>query len=261
MHSTYRWLKSALPLLLMVLLATPGWAKPERYALVIGNAAYENQPKLVNTLNDARDMAAKLKGLGFEVTQVENANRRILGRSVNNFIRQVQGSDGTVLVYYSGHGLQVNGQNYLLPVDARIEDELDVPLEALTMNRILKGLGGRGDNAVNLVILDACRNNPYKTTNQRAIGDKGLARVSAPGGSLILYATKPGETASDNPTGRNGLFTKHRLEAMDTPGLQVEETFKQVAHNVWSESGRKQYPWQEGSILGRFYFIVSPWEG
>ncbi len=139
-------------------------------------------------------------------------------------------------------------------MDAEIEDELDVPSEALSMDRIMRGLGSRGDSAVNLIVLDACRNNPYKTSSQRAIGDKGLARVSAPSGSLILYATKPGETASDNPGGRNGLFTKHLLNAIGQPGLQVEEAFKQVAHNVWNESGRKQYPWQEGSILGRFYF-------
>ncbi len=126
------------------------------------------------------------------------------------------------------------------------------------MDRILGTLGDRGDDAVNLVILDACRNNPFKKHGTRAIGDKGLARVSAPSGTLILYATKPGETASDNPKGRNGLFTKHLLQAMDKVGVQVEEGFKQVALNVYRESRKSQSPWQEGVIYGRFYFVPPP---
>jgi len=128
-------------------------AAVEHQALVIGNAAYKSQTPLVNTLNDARDMAAKLEGLGFEVTEVENARRRALARAFNNFIRKVQGSSGTALVYYSGHGLQVNGQNYLLPVDARISDELAVSYEGVAVNKVFGGLGNRGDQAVNLVIM------------------------------------------------------------------------------------------------------------
>ncbi len=235
-----------------------GWTAQQRYALVIGNAAYKNETPLTNTLNDARDVAAKLKGLGFEVTKVENAGRRKLSRSVNQFLRQVQGSDAVALVYYSGHGLQVNGRNYLIPVDAQVSDELDVPSEGLSVNRILGGLGDRGDNAVNLVILDACRNNPFKKEDSKAFGDKGLARVIAPGGTLILYATKPGETASDNSRGENGLFTKHLLQAMDQQGKEVEDAFKEAAQKVYLASGRRQDPWMEGRIRGRFYFIPPP---
>ncbi len=228
---------------------------PARLALVIGNAAYKNETPLSNTLNDARDMADKLRQLDFEVTKVEDVGRRELGRVVNAFIRRLRGTDATVLFYYSGHGMQVHGQNYLLPVDVEIKDELDVPLEGLALNRLLGGIGERGENAVNLVILDTCRNNPFRQRGNKAIGDKGLARVKAPGGTLILYATRPGETASDNPSGRNGLFTKHLLSALDAPGTPVEKAFKLVARNVYRDSGKAQSPWQEGLILGDFYFL------
>ena len=226
----------------LLLAATAASAASGRDALVIGNAAYEDQPPLVNTLNDARDMAAKLEELGFAVTKVENADRRALTRAVNDFIRRVRGSDGVALVYYSGHGLQANGRNYLLPVDAQIHDQLDIPTEGLAMERLLAGLDGRGDQAVNLLILDSCRDNPY--TQAKGIGGKGLARLDdPPSGSLILYATKPGQTASDNPGGRNGLFTKHLLAALDRPGVKVEDAFKEVAREVIRESRRAQYPW------------------
>lgn len=229
-------------------------AAPARHALVIGNAAYQQQPELVNTINDARDVAAKLDELGFDVTRVENTDRRLLTRRINEFLREVRESDGVALLYYSGHGLQVSGQNYLLPVDAQIEDELDVPTEGLALDRVLQGLGDRGDSAVNLIILDSCRDNPYRRSGTRSLGSRGLARMSAPSGTLILYATRPGETASDNPRGRNGLFTKYLLQALDQPGIEVEDAFKEVARNVRRESGKTQLPWQEGLILGRFSF-------
>lgn len=228
------------------------------HALVIGNAAYRGETPLDNTLNDARDMAAKLESLGFRVTRVENAGRRQLTSRVNDFLRTIQRSDAPALLYYSGHGMQVGGQNYLIPVDARIRDEFDVRSEGVGLGQVLSGMGGRGDKAVNLVILDACRNNPFNTTGTKSIGDKGLARVSAPGGTLILYATKPGKTASDNPGGRNGLFTKHLLQAMDETGVEVEDTFKTVAQNVYRDSHHRQTPWQEGVIFGRFYFVPPP---
>jgi formylglycine-generating enzyme required for sulfatase activity len=229
-------------------------AEPERQALVIGNAAYTGEPVLVNTRNDSVDMARKLIGLGFRVTAHQDLGRRDLARALTDFVRQVRGSDGVALFYYSGHGLQVGGRNYLVPVDAQLHDALDVPNETIPVDTLLAGLGERGDSAVNLIVLDACRNNPYLRSDRKAIGDKGLARVEAPGGTLILYATRPGETASDNPAGRNGLFTQHLLTALDQPGVPVEETFKQVARGVQRDSKKAQTPWQEGLILGQFYF-------
>jgi len=252
---------NAIIIVLCVLWPPALWAAETRHALVIGNAAYENETTLVNTLNDARDMAAQLEELGFQVTKVENAGRMALGREVNDFLRRIQGNDAPALFYYSGHGMQVGGKNYLIPVDAQVSDELDVPLAGIAVDRLLHGMGGRGDEAVNLVVLDACRNNPFKKDGTKAIGDKGLARVTAPSGTLILYATKPGETASDNPGGRNGLFTQHLLDAMQEPGIEVEQAFKQVAYQVYRESGRRQSPWQEGVIYGRFYFRPHPLTG
>nr|WP_295445429.1 caspase family protein [uncultured Thiodictyon sp.] len=229
-------------------------ADPARAALVIGNAVYRGEAPLINTRNDSADMARKLTALGFRVTEHQDLGRRDLARVLNDFVRQVRGSDGVALFYYSGHGLQMGGKNYLVPVDAQLGDELDVPSEAVPIDTLLAGLGQRGDNAVNLLILDACRNNPYQRSDRKAIGDKGLARVEAPSGTLILYATRPGETASDNPGGRNGLFTQHLLATLDQPGGQVEETFKQVARAVYTASGKAQSPWQEGVLFGQFYF-------
>lgn len=224
-----------------------------RMALVIGNANYPEQP-LVNTLNDAHDMAAKLEELGFKVTKHTDLGRRALAMAITDFVRAVQGNDGVTLFYYSGHGLQVEGNNYLLPVDARIRDALDVPNEAVPLNTLLAGLNDRGDHTVNLLFLDACRDNPYRRSDRKGLGDKGLARVHAPKGTLIHYATRPGETASDNPSGRNGLFTQHLLRTLDQPGLEIKDAFQQVARDVHRESGNAQLPWQEGIIFGRFYF-------
>ncbi len=228
-------------------------AGERRLALVIGNAAYPDDP-LVNTVNDAADMAAKLDELGFRVTKHTNLRRRALARALTDFVREARGEDGVALFYYSGHGLQVDGRNYLVPVDAEIRDALDVPVEAIAVDRLLAGLGDRGESAINLLILDACRDNPYGGSGKKGLGDKGLARVTAPSGTLILYATRPGETASDNPGGRNGLFTKHLLAAIDDPGVAVEDAFKEVARHVYRDSRKAQSPWQEGVIFGQFYF-------
>lgn len=225
-----------------------------RSALVIGNAAYAEQSPLMNTLNDARDIAQKLRENGFKVSLHLDLNRKDLARAVNTFIRDVSGSSGVALLYYSGHGIQVDGVNYLVPVDAELQDALDVPNEAVSLDQILAGMDGRGDEALNLVILDACRNNPYQRGGARSISGKGLAKAAVPSsGTLILYATRPGETASDNPEGRNGLFTKHLLAAMDKPQIQIEDAFKLVAKQVYLESERVQSPWMEGVLFGQFY--------
>ncbi len=249
--------------LIAVLLLTLVWAleaaasSGPRTALVIGNAAYETEEPLANTGNDARDMAAALHGLGFEVEHAENLDKRALARQANDFIRRLRARGGVGLFYYSGHGLQVGGKNYLLPVDVHIRDELDVPFEAYPVDRLLAGMGRREPGAVNLVVLDACRNNPYR--GAKGLGAKGLARVDdAPPSTLLLYATKPGQTASDNPGGRNGLFTKHLLTAMRVQDVEVEQAFKQVVRDVYRESGQAQYPWLEGVLVGRFYFRPDP---
>ncbi len=242
--------------LLLLLLGFTNLAVAEsRVALVIGNAAYKNESPLSNTLHDARDVAGVLERAGFEVIAVENGSRRDMNETIGRFLRRLRATQSVGLVYYSGHGLQVRGKNYLVPVDARIRSEWDVANEGVSVERLLAEMDGRGDGVTNLVILDACRNNPYQS--DKGIGDKGLARVTAPSSTLILYATRPGKTADDNPRERNGLFTKHLLSAMERKGAEVEEAFREVIRKVYRESGREQYPWKEGALLERFYFFPS----
>ena len=206
MHAVYPASLSLL-LLLLALLVTPAVATPERHALVIGNAAYVGERPLTNTLNDARDMAARLRELGFEVTAQEDLGVRAMRRRINRFLADVRGRGGVVLLYFSGHGVQDSDRrSYLLPVDAVIEREADMKTEGVWVNGMLDELARRPDGAVSLVILDACRDNPFASGR----GGKGLGRVTPLGGILVLYAASPGQTADDNPRGRNGLFTQHR---------------------------------------------------
>ncbi len=196
--------------LTIMLAASPMWvsAAQERLALVIGNAAYKNEAPLTNTLNDARDVAAKLRILGFDVELKKNPNQRALRRTINRFLGKVGRQNGIALVYFSGHGVQdADRTNYLLPVDARIEIQYDIAADGVAVNHVLNSMGRRPSGAVSLVVLDACRNNPFSKGLESV--SRGLARVGAtPGGSLVLYAASPGQTASDNPGRRNGLFAE-----------------------------------------------------
>ncbi len=222
-----------------------------RTALVIGNSDYQTD-KLRNPVNDARDIARSLESMGFKVTQLLNADRRRMKTGIRAFTRNLGDDDDVGLFYYAGHGVQVNGQNYLVPIDADIDTESDVEFETINIARVLAGMEQAG-NGLNLVILDACRNNPYKRSFRSA--GRGLARMeSSTSGSLIMYAAQPGQVARDGD-GRNGLFTKHLLQAMDRPGLKAEEVFKQTALDVKGDTAGGQIPWIEGVIFGDFYFI------
>ncbi len=247
-------LKASIVWLLLMLLGLTNLAVAEsRVALVIGNAAYQDQSPLSNALHDAQDVAGVLERAGFEVMRLENGSRRAINGKIGVFLRRLRGKGGVGLVYYSGHGLQVDGKNYLIPVDAEIRTEWDVTTEGVSVDRLLAGMDRRGEGSTNLVILDACRNNPYQS--DKGIGDKGLARVIAPSSTLILYATRPGKTAYDNPSERNGLFTKHLLAAMTREGAEVEDAFRDVVLNVYRESGQQQHPWKEGALLKEFLFF------
>ncbi|MBU0498705.1 MAG: caspase family protein [Gammaproteobacteria bacterium] len=244
------------PLLLLLLLSP--WsaaitADQPRLALVIGNAAYRHVAPLVNTLNDARDIAADLRQAGFQVTEVQDADLATLIDSVEKFATQLHQTGGVGLFYYSGHGIQVDGRNYLAPIDVELKNKGRIKYEAFALDDALGPMGGRGPGSVNLVILDACRDNPFATT--RGTSNRGLARVEAPESTLILYATKPGQTADDNPQERNGLFTKHLRRALKTAGLNVETAFTEVVKGVYQESGQQQYPWKEGVLLNEFHFL------
>jgi len=219
-----------------------------RTALVIGNSAYKSSP-LKNPANDAFDMAAALRDSGFDVILKTNASQRSMEKAIKRFGKKLQ-SGGIGLFYFAGHGLQVEGRNYLLPVDADIESESDVKYDAVDAGRVLGKMEDAG-NDLNIVILDACRNNPFARSFRSA--DKGLAKMDAPTGSFIAYATAPGSVAADGD-GRNGLYTKYLLQYMKEPNLSVERVFKKVRLAVVNDTAQKQTPWESSSLLGDFYF-------
>jgi len=220
----------------------------KRLALVIGNSDYESSP-LKNPVNDASDMEKMLKGLGFEVIARMNANQK----QMEDAIRQFQGKlskDCMGLFFFAGHGMQVGGVNYLIPIGAKISQESDIKYESVDAGRVLDAMHNAG-NPLNIVILDACRDNPFARSYRSS--SKGLARMDAPTGTFIAYATAPGDTAADGD-GRNGVFTKYMLEYMPTPNLEVDKVLKKVRVSVMRETSKRQVPWQSSSLTGDFYF-------
>ena len=218
-----------------------------KVALVVGNAAYPSAP-LRNPVNDATAMAERLKAAGFEVTLRTNVTQREMTRAVSQFGQGLKaGSVG--LFYYAGHGMQVRGRNFLVPVDADIQSEASVRSEAVDLDLVLEQLG---PSRLSMVILDACRNNPFEG-RFRSSGGSGLAQIDAPKGTLLAYATAPGKVASDGD-GAHGLYTAELLKAMDLPGAKVEEVFKAVRVNVIKATAGQQVPWESSSLTGDYYF-------
>lgn len=220
----------------------------KRVALVIGNAAYPGPAALRNPVNDATDMAAKLKKLGFDATLRTNVSQKEMLRALTEFGDKVT-AGSEALFFYAGHGMQVKGRNYLIPIDAKIGTESSVSSEAVDVDQLLDKLSHA---RLSLVILDACRNNPFDRRFRG--GGQGLAQINAPTGTLIAYATAPGKVAADGD-GRNGLYTSELVMAMDIPGLKVEDVFKRVRAKVVAKSGDAQTPWESSSLTGDFYFI------
>jgi hypothetical protein len=231
-------------------------ASERRIALVIGNGAYTNAPPLKNPPNDARDMAATLKELGFEVASGININQREMKALIRDFGQKLK-TGGAGLFYYAGHGVQSKGRNYLIPVEADIQSEAEVEDAGVDVNLVLNYMDD-AQNSLNIVILDACRNNPFGRSFRSA--SNGLAQVDAPTGTLIAYATAPGRVASDG-TGQNGLYTAALLKQMRVPGLSVTETFMHVRAEVMKQTANKQVPWEASSLVGAFYFSAPPKDG
>lgn len=223
-------------------------AQEKRTALVIGNGSYQSSP-LKNPLNDATDMASVLNRLGFEVTLKTNANQRMMEESIRAFGNKLR-SGGVGLFYYAGHGIQYRGRNYLIPIQAAIKSEADIKYESVDAGRVLAQMEEAGNN-LNIIILDACRNNPYSRSFRSS--ERGLAKMDAPTGSILAYATSPGSVAADG-IGRNGLYTSKLLKHMVTPGLTIERVFKNVRIEVMNNSGKNQVPWESSSLTGDFYF-------
>jgi len=231
--------------------AVPESGYKNKYALVIGNSRYSTAP-LKNPENDAEAMTRTLKSLGFEVDGYVNLDRRGMRDAVRQFGDKIAKEKGVALFYYAGHGLQSDGANYLIPVDADIQKEYDIQDECVRSDMVLRMLE-LYENPMNIVILDACRNNPYSRGFRSA--ERGLAQPSAaPTGSIIAFATAPGRTASDGD-GTNGLYTQELIQAMKIPGLTIEEVFKRVRISVLEKSGDEQSPWENSSLTGDFYFM------
>lgn len=219
-----------------------------RTALVIGNADYRSSP-LQNPVNDARDMTQVLRELGFTVTTKLNCSRREMEEAIREFGNElIRGVVG--LFYYAGHGMQVGGRNYLIPVDADIRAEDEVKYFAVDAGLVLSKMES-ASNRTNIVILDACRDNPFKRSFRTE--NRGLAVVEAPRGSLVVYATAPGSVAAEG-RGRNGVFTGALLRHIRTPGIEVEAMLKRVRRDVLAATGGEQIPWSSSSLTGGFYF-------
>jgi formylglycine-generating enzyme required for sulfatase activity len=241
-------------LCLFLLLPTISWAE-QRVALVIGNSDYKKITPLRNPSNDAKDMAIALRSLDFEVTEKINLNRQQMAKAIYQFGKKL-GKGVTGLFYYAGHGVQVEGRNYLIPLNAVIKDKDEVRYESINVERILHKMKSAG-NLTNIIILDACRNNPFKGRGGFRDMSLGLARVDAPTGSLIVYATGPGEKAADGK-GKNGLFTKHLLKNISRPNLDIALMLRDTRLGVMKDSIRlgyqEQIPWESSSLLAPFCF-------
>lgn len=219
-----------------------------RVALVIGNGNYKNSP-LKNPINDANDISARLRGLGFVVVERNNLVVKNIGSTLRDFRSKLM-PGSIAMVFYAGHGVQIKGENYFPAVDADIQGEEDVPHQSLAVRQIMDILGD-AKTRLNLVFLDACRDNPYARSFRSS--SRGLSRESAPSGTLISFATRPGSVASDG-LGRNGLYTASLLDAMENKNQPIEQVLKQVTAKVKAASKGQQEPWMEGSIEGDFCF-------
>ena len=227
----------------------------ERVALVIGNAAYEHTTALRNPRNDAMDVARSLEGLGFAVIQGLDVDKSAFGTKLREFARASRGSKVTLL-FYAGHGLQVEGENYLVPTDAKLVEEVDLSLEAYELSAFLRQMRG----ATNLVFLDACRDNPLARQLSRSMGatrssaiGRGLGRVESMNGTLIAYATQPENVAEDGEE-RNSPFTAALLNHIMAPGVSVNDLLTAVTNEVMTGTGGTQQPWTHSSLRKPFYF-------
>jgi hypothetical protein len=230
----------------------PVAAAEQRVALVIGNGQYLDSP-LLNPVNDARAIGDTLARAGFRVVQKENAGRAEMQLALRDFGDALK-AGGVGLFYFAGHGVQVRGRNFLVPVDANIEREDEVAYNSVDANQVLDKMEAAG-NRLNIVILDACRNNPFARSFRSS--SAGLAQMEAPAGTFVAFATAPGSVASDGQ-GKNGLYTQHLLRAMLRPGVKIEDVFKDVRAGVRRDSQGRQVPWENTSLEGDFVFVPRP---
>jgi uncharacterized caspase-like protein len=244
------WL--AVSVLIVCLQAALPASAETRIALIIGNSDYARvNLRLANPVNDATAMQRALQQAGFETILRLNAKRLDFYRAVEEFSTKIARDPHAVgLFYYAGHGVQSDGVNYLIPVDAEIESDADLEANAFDVGRVLRGMS-MAQNEMNIVILDACRDNPLPRTRRGM--ERGLARMQAPSGTFIAYAAGPDQSAQDGGRGGNGVFTGELVKAMGEPGVPLEQMFKRVIAGVDAQTHGKQRPWSEASLQGDFY--------
>ena len=245
-------------LLCLIGLASQAAQAESRVALVIGNAGYTFNP-LKNPRHDAELMTRTLSGLGFEVLSVYDAAAPEMRKAVTDFGRRLQAPDTVALFYYAGHGVQADGENYLIPLGAGIANMNEVAINAISLSDVLKSMA-RSNTRMNIVILDACRDNPFAATSvtssietTRGLGTGGLAPAVAPSGTIIGYATAPGQVSRDGE-GDHSPYTAALAASMPAPGLTVEDVFRNARRQVLDVTGGKQTPWEHSSLIGEFYF-------
>lgn len=222
----------------------------KRVALVVGNANYKVRP-LKNPRNDADDVSIALKASGFQVIDLRDASLQQMRNGVRQFGDRLINND-VGLVYYSGHGVEVKGRNYFIPVNADIMREDEIADQGLDVSLILEKMNTAG-KGVNILIVDACRDDPFGRSFRSS--SRGLAQMDAPRGTIIAYATSPGKVASDGD-GRNSPYTKNLVKAMQQPNKPIEQVFKEVRRAVQEETKNQQTPWENTSLSGDFYFKV-----
>jgi len=248
-------MKKVLFVLFLVIFAAGVSFAQQKYALVIGNADYTGISKLRNPVNDANSMAAALQGLGWTVDKVLNGNLDSMETAADNFRRRLGGSRNTYgFFFYAGHGVQSGGDNYLIPVDAaNIQTENHLRQRAVSVQTLLDNMNGAG-NELNIIVLDACRDNPFGWARS---GSRGLSVVHAPAGSIVMYATSAG-SAADDGTGSNGLFTGQLLNNLKQPGLSVRDIFDRTGEDVLRVSGGKQHPELSVRFFGASSAFIGP---
>lgn len=233
----------------MLALASHGAFAETRVALVIGNSGYTFSP-LTNPKNDAEAIAKALKGVGFAVTKIIDADQAAMRRAIVEFGRRLRQNDTVGVLYYAGHGVQVSGENFLIPIGADIKDEDEVPFQSVNLNEVLRTMSA-AKSRINIVILDACRNNPFASPTRS--GSRGLAQVVSPSGTLIAYATAPGQVAIDGD-GVNSPYSAALTKTIPTAGINIEEVFKRTRKQVMSATSDAQVPWEHSSLTGDFFF-------
>lgn len=255
-----RFTLSATAGLALVVAIVPGSeaAAERRVALVIGNGAYQSVPTLDNPLVDSKAMAAALKRIGFEVVEGYDLKLDGMRSLVGEYAAKLDGAK-VAFVYYAGHGVAVAGENYLLPTDTVLKNEADLDFRTMNINLVLRQM--QREDRVNVVVLDACRDNPFAKELARSLKTRSAAvgaglseiQINAAAGTMIAFATDPGKTALDGAAGQNSPFTTALLKHMETPGVSISTVMDRVREDVWRSTNEKQRPWVNTSIIGEFY--------